>query len=259
MDTFRLATFNIKHGATARGNRGDPDAVAEACASLQADVLALQEVDHGVPRSGSTDLAAVAAEATGMKVVFAPAMRIGSGRYGNALLVRGDVMNHEVLMLKGPRWRRARRIARIPAGPEPRNVILATARVGGHRLSIAATHLDTRETISRTQLRQAVAKLQSLPEPWVLMGDLNRTSDDVLSEPLLRPMELVRGPHTFPAPNPMRSIDHLAVRGLVIRPDSVRAVRSARVSDHLALVCDVDMPTTPHQSSHTSERKSHSV
>ena len=190
-------------------------------------MLALQEVDVGLPRSGHADLAAAAAQASGMSVVFGQTMQIRGGQYGNALLVRGEIESHHVAELDGA------------SGIEPRNAILATVRVGGHRLSVAATHFATQSEVGRKQLSQATAKLQNMPEPWVLMGDLNLPTDDVLAEPLLEAMELVGGPPTHPAWWPRKRIDHIAVRGLTLDADSVRTVRSRHVSDHLALVADV--------------------
>lgn len=229
-DRLRLATFNLKHGAPARGDQGDAEAVAAACAALEADVLALQEVDVGLPRSGHADLAAAAAQASGMSLVFCPTMQIRGGQYGNALLVRGEIESHDVAELDGP------------SEIEPRNVILATVRVGGHRLSVAATHFATQSEVGRKQLSQAAMELQRMPKPWLLMGDLNLTTEDVLAEPLLGSMQLVRGPATFHAWRPRKRIDHIAVRGLALVADSVRTVRSRRVSDHLALLADVAVP-----------------
>ncbi|HEV3402408.1 MAG TPA: endonuclease/exonuclease/phosphatase family protein, partial [Acidimicrobiales bacterium] len=62
---MRLATFNILHGRTFDGGPASADRLAEACALLEADVLALQEVDKGQPRSGGVDQAAVVAERMG--------------------------------------------------------------------------------------------------------------------------------------------------------------------------------------------------
>ncbi|HYJ70519.1 MAG TPA: endonuclease/exonuclease/phosphatase family protein [Nocardioidaceae bacterium] len=241
---MRLATFNIKHGAPAKDYPGDADAAAAACAALDADVLALQEVDDRVPRSGLADLATAVARVTGTSVIFAPTIRIRGGRYGNALLARGEVEYSEVVRLKGARWLQGRRGGGriLPIWREPRNAILATVLVQGHLLSVAATHLATQHDVSKKQLAQTAAKLQAMPEPWILMGDLNRTTEDVLSEPLLGSMELVDGPPTFPSWNATKRIDHVATRGLSVRPDGVRAVRSPDVSDHLALVVDVDVP-----------------
>lgn len=69
---LRIATFNLLHGQPLApdgaprpypADAGGP--LAEAVAALDADVLALQEVDRYQPRSGTTDQTAVAAKAMG--------------------------------------------------------------------------------------------------------------------------------------------------------------------------------------------------
>ena len=59
---MRLATFNILHGLSPEDGRVDVDRFADAVRLLDADVLALQEVDRHQERSARTDLTAVAAE-----------------------------------------------------------------------------------------------------------------------------------------------------------------------------------------------------
>lgn len=225
----RLATFNLKHGAPTKGYRGIPARVAAACATLRADVLALQEVDQGVPRSQHADLATLAAEAAGMNVVFAQTMPFRGGRYGNALLVRGDIEDVDILRLP-PGYR-------FWVRREPRNAIMATARIGDRRLSVAATHLSTQRWASRTQLTQVIGAITRRPAPHVLMGDLNRTNAEVLTHPAVDSLVFADGPPTFPALKPVIRIDHIAVSGLEIR--AVEAVRFP-ISDHLALVAEVD-------------------
>ena len=62
---MRLATFNILHGRSQADDRVDLDRFSEAISSLDADVLALQEVDRYQARSSDADLTALAAEAMG--------------------------------------------------------------------------------------------------------------------------------------------------------------------------------------------------
>ena len=62
---MRMATFNILHGSTAHDAEVDLDQLADCVRQLDADVLALQEVDYDQPRSAMADLTAVAAEAMG--------------------------------------------------------------------------------------------------------------------------------------------------------------------------------------------------
>ena len=62
---MRLATFNILHGRSPADDRVDVDRFAAAVRSLDADVLALQEVDRNQARSANADLTAVAAQVMG--------------------------------------------------------------------------------------------------------------------------------------------------------------------------------------------------
>ncbi|MEO6120960.1 MAG: endonuclease/exonuclease/phosphatase family protein, partial [Acidimicrobiales bacterium] len=88
-------TFNVRHGRRPDG-QVDTALLAGYLAGWRPDVLALQEVDVGVARSGRVDQATEVARAAGMTVAFGAACRRGiRGRYGNALLVRGEVTEVE--------------------------------------------------------------------------------------------------------------------------------------------------------------------
>jgi endonuclease/exonuclease/phosphatase family metal-dependent hydrolase len=73
---MRLATFNLMHGRSLSDGRVDPERLRRAVGDLDVDVLGMQEVDRGQPRSGGADLAALAAAALGERVAhrFAPAV-----------------------------------------------------------------------------------------------------------------------------------------------------------------------------------------
>ena len=62
---MRLATFNILHGRSLEDGEVKIERFAAAVRDLDADVLALQEVDRDQPRSHGADLTLVAAEAMG--------------------------------------------------------------------------------------------------------------------------------------------------------------------------------------------------
>src|SRR2546430_17514091 len=77
----RLATFNIKH-AELRGLAPLADLLRQA----RPDLAGLQEVDVRCSRSGGADQPAGVGTTLGMASCFAPALPLGGGAYGNALL-----------------------------------------------------------------------------------------------------------------------------------------------------------------------------
>ena len=207
---IRAVSFNIQHGRRPDGVV-DVDALAASCAAFDADVLALQEVDAATRRSHHRDEAAAVAEACGMSCAFGEALP----RYGNALLVRGELTDVEVLAL--------------PHAPdrEPRVAVLGR----GMGVSIACVHLGLHGD-AVPQLPRVIEALCERPAPHLLIGDLNLELE-VLD---VAPLTLVEPPPTFPAHRPRRRIDHVAVGGL--RVSRVAALPAQAVSDHRPLLVE---------------------
>lgn len=229
---MRVATFNVHHGAPARGPV-DHRAMTRACALLQADVLAVQELDARTPRARGVNQVARIAAATGSTAWFEPTRRIGLvGRYGIALFTRGRLLE--------------RRRVDLPCTPgrEPRVAQLARVAVADGEVTVAAAHLQNpREAESPPeaigQLEVLLDRLCDRPRPWVLLGDLNlepAEAGGLITAAGLEPV--VAGP-TFPAHHPIRHIDWIAVAGLRVVG---AGVPDALVSDHRPLVADLEIP-----------------
>ncbi|HZG90273.1 MAG TPA: metal-dependent hydrolase, partial [Pseudonocardia sp.] len=69
---MRVGTWNLLHGLDIRTGRVDLGAVADAVLELDVEVLAVQEVDRGLDRSGGTDQLAALADKLGWFGEFAP-------------------------------------------------------------------------------------------------------------------------------------------------------------------------------------------
>lgn len=206
---LRVVSFNIEHG-----NGGDPGALGRACAGLDADVLALQEVDVRVPRSRMVHQVGVVARATGMHAVFGRTCRVGAvGRYGNALFSRAPMTDVACLTL--PRLGRN----------EVRGVIVA--RVAG--VTVATTHLSIHQDERALQLDLVLATLAPRPRPWVLLGDLNRLPDQLESVTAAGLTLVDASAPTFPVHAPDRRIDHIAVAGLAV--ESVEVLPQQEVGE----------------------------
>lgn len=248
---MRLATFNILNGRTPGDHDVDPERFAAAVAALDADVLALQEVDRAQPRSGGLDLTALAAEATGARHHRFVAAMTGTpdawvpadGReddtspaYGNALLSRHPVTDWRVVRLPGLpgavpyRWPGAPRPSWVR--DEARVAVVAEVDSPLGPLRVTATHLSFLAPSSGRQLRGLLTEVQHTD---VLLGDLNMRPARVARLTRMRPLVTAR---TFPVDAPVRQLDHV-----LAGDDRLRATRAEAlalpVSDHRALVVDV--------------------
>jgi endonuclease/exonuclease/phosphatase family metal-dependent hydrolase len=249
--TMRVATWNIFGGRTWDRARVDLDLTLATLRRLDADLVALQEVDRDLPRSGRVDQARALAEALGMAWRFAPALLgtpgnpdgwrpVGPGpddpggpAYGIALLSRLPLGPVEVMRL--PRR----------GGEEPRVAQVAEVDLGGRRLTVAGTHLSYLPRSGAGQLRALLRRLDGRGGPRLLLGDLN------LCWPLVRALglpgwrPLVHG-GTFrnrPGGAWRRvQLDHVLAAGTP-RPAAGRGrVLGGPASDHLAVVVELDWP-----------------
>jgi endonuclease/exonuclease/phosphatase family metal-dependent hydrolase len=251
---MRLATFNILSGRSPSDGEVDEARFAEAVSVLDADVLALQEVDRNQPRSRHADLTAIAAEAMGAtEHRFVAALSgtpgatwtAGTGKdqpdaaaYGVALLSRYPVVGWEVVRLppvpvraphrfKGqwrPDWVR----------DEPRVAVVALMEGPTGRLHVASTHLSYLRWWNGHQLRVLLRDLAVLHGTVVLLGDLNMGRDRAERLTGMRPLATGL---TFPADRPTEQIDHVLVRGDL--RSSAGGPVELPMSDHRALVAEV--------------------
>jgi len=255
-DRLRVATFNLLSGRSLSDGLVDHARLGRAVTALDADVLALQEVDRSQERSGGHDQAADLAAATGAhehKYVetvhgtpgldrWLPSDPVIEGTgpgYGVALLSRLPVLEWHVLrMSAGP----GRFPVAIPGRP-PRVVLLreepraaVAAVLAEPRLTVACTHLSYVPGFNVWQLRRVTRWLARLPAPRLLLGDLNMTLG--LARRVSGWAPLVAAA-TFPSPAPKMQLDHVLAHGL---PAGVRAAggtRTAEISDHLPVVVDL--------------------
>ena len=250
---MRIATFNILNGRSPDDDVVDPDRLCRAVAALDADVLALQEVDRSQARSGNADLTALAAGAMGAvdhRFVAAlsgpPSLWTGATgdepdgtpAYGISLLSRYPVLAWHVVRLppvavKVP-YRPSGRVRIEWVRDEPRVALLADVQAPSGPLRVATTHLSFLPVSSGRQLRMLTRSLGRSPGPVVLVGDLNMSPRRARR---ITGMSALAGGPTFPAGQPAVQLDHI----LSDRPLATVAggPRALEVSDHRALFVDI--------------------
>jgi endonuclease/exonuclease/phosphatase family metal-dependent hydrolase len=251
----RLATFNILHGRNPADDRVDVDRFASAVKELDADVLALQEVDRQQPRSHHADLTAVAAEAMGAvahRFVAAIAgtpgatwmaatgrEQPGTAEYGIALLSRYPVRSWQVIRLPAipftfPMWLPGPRKV-IVVHEEPRAAVVAVVETPQGELTVVNTHLSFVPGWNRLQLRRLRRDLTAFPGPLVLMGDLNLTPP---TPAVVTGWQSLAVGATFPVEEPDRQLDHVLLRG-TFGAVTATSAPALPLSDHRALTVDI--------------------
>ncbi len=219
MSSVRVATFNVHHCAGLDGTV-DIHRVAQVIAITGADLVALQELDRGMERSGRVDQPAALARATGLVVDFHPTLERDDGEYGLALASREAI---------------AARFESLPriADEEPRGVLVAEWR----GITVIATHLSLRGAVRVRQTAALVDLARGLSGPRLLMGDLNQgpwslraAARDVFDVPLWPRRTLARR---------WSQRDHILGGGGA--RVTGRRVHRTTASDHYAVSADVGL------------------
>lgn len=258
---MRLASFNVLHGRSLADGQVSTERLVAACASLDADVLVLQEIDRNQGRSGHVDQTAAVAQAMGAAAWrFQPALigepgatwraaadaddepgvaGAGSG-YGVGLVSRLAVRHWHVVRLRAAKVRAP---VAVPGGrgrflllpDEPRVALAAEVETPAGPLLVATTHLSFVPGWNLVQLRRLTRALAAIGPPCILLGDLNVPGRLPARATGWRALARVK---TFPGAKPSMQLDHALGHGLLPVVASATA-RELPLSDHRALVIDL--------------------
>jgi endonuclease/exonuclease/phosphatase family metal-dependent hydrolase len=238
VETLRVVSYNIRHG---RGMDGvvDLERTAAVLRRLQPDVVALQEVDDVVARSGGVSQSARLGELLGMHHEFGSFMDYQGGRYGLAVLSRHPMRDPHVL--------------RLTEGNEPRVALAVNIeQPGGTVVTVVNVHFDwvSDDGFRFTQATEVARFLDTLRRPWILIGDLN-------DEPGSRTVELFRQRaveavkpadrrSTFSSTEPVKEIDFIfAAPAASWTTRDVEVVPETVASDHFPVFAVLEYRPLP--------------
>jgi len=227
-----VASYNV-HGCVGTDRRRDVARVARVLRELDAQVIALQELDFHPDDLVRPEPIATLADLSGYQAIWAPTERSGSDHFGNAILTTLPIRSARTLDLSYKHCER-------------RCALDAELEAGATRLRVIATHLGLRPSERRYQVQKILSSTTDDEGETltVLLGDIN--------EWFLpgRPLRWLHarfgyGPsvRTFPAQFPLLSLDRIWAHP----PAALSHVRAhssgeaRRASDHLPVVAELAM------------------
>jgi endonuclease/exonuclease/phosphatase family metal-dependent hydrolase len=238
---LRLITYNIHKGIGGMDRCYRPERIVETLAGYEPDVVLLQEVDDGVPRSQRDRQVDLLGDALGLRHrAFQPNVELRIGAYGNGILSRFPLADVEHVDLTVPLKKR-------------RRALLAHCRVpvNGHtrRLLISNLHLGLAGFERKIQLRRLLASgmvaYARHDTPAIAAGDFNDVYGN-LGRRLLEPAGFEpagRYVRTFPAALPLRALDRIYFRGdlRLVRCFASQAGVARQASDHLPIIAEFEV------------------
>ncbi len=225
-----FVTYNI-HKGIGNDRLYRLERIIEALKSINADFLALQEVDHNAPRSRGEDLARVVAEELGMHYNLGLNVKLKHGAYGNATLSRYPIIESRNMNVTWAiKKRRGCLVSRIQL---PRREI---AVLNFHLGLAAFERMWQAKRILNSHTLKSMGRL-----PVVMLGDSNDRNDkltEVFAEAGYHDAcDGHKGAFTWPSYAPLFRLDKVYYSGdwKLVGHTIVRNQLTRVASDHLPL------------------------
>lgn len=221
----RVASYNIRK-SVGRDYRRNPARVLSVLSAIDADIVALQEVDRRFGRRASSLPPAMIAAQTDLEIVDLAHRPESIGWHGNAILLRRGtkILDIHTLALQGL---------------EPRGAVI----VDLENLRVVGVHLALLRRARQAQVAQIASFLANMPfKPTLIMGDFNEWSRQNRNLSALDAQFQLHTPgHSFPTSKPLVGLDKIALsRELSFKGGGVHSCEAARrASDHMPIWADI--------------------
>ncbi len=241
--SLRILCYNIHYGQGMDG-KYDVARLAAVISNAKPDLVALQEVDVGVKRSGRVHQLQRLGELTGMAVRFGPTQHYEGGLFGNAVMTRLPILDVAIHPL--PYTEATERKVTYPRGA----IAVTVKGPDGKPLRFISTHFQHNVEEDRVAEAGAINTLFAGDEdttPTILAGDMNALPASEPMKVLLKrwtnAIDESAAP-TAPSRNPRSRIDYV-----LYRPASHFQLREAMViaeevaSDHRPVLAVLALPS----------------
>jgi endonuclease/exonuclease/phosphatase family metal-dependent hydrolase len=231
--SLRIATYNI-HRCRGLDGRTRPERIIGVLKSVDADVIALQEVVGAGPRGGGQ--AEEIGAGLGMGWIMSSVRLLRGHQFGNVVLSRFPIAQHVEHDLS---WKTC----------EPRRLQRVDVALSGTALHVYNVHLGTALLERRHQAERlaTIVTDRHVPGPKIVLGDFNEWMKGLVTSTLNARMNSVDLSHflkhrrTYPGVFPLLNLDHIYHAGPVeiVGVEVPRTRLSLVASDHVPLVADI--------------------
>lgn len=234
-----VATYNIAAGlSNGYFRKKDYYKAAEVIKSINADIIALNEVGKALPKHIEDHTAFLASYCEYKYFGFAKATSFGAYPYGNAILSKFPIDNLTVTPIK-------KFIHIAPGIYEPRCIFTVEVLCENKNIiRVICTHFGLFPDEQRLGLNKVIDEIKNSKTPTIFMGDLNISKNNRVINSIRNLLTDVcvksnKSVNTFPAKKPRKRLDYIFVSDNieVIDVHTVKVV----ASDHLPLVAKISL------------------
>ncbi len=228
-----VLSYNIHHANPPSQAKAviDLDTIAATIKAVNAELVAVQELDSVTKRSNGVYQLKVLAEKLGMYYHFERTIPYEGGSYGIGILSKYPIKEATGYQLPS--------ITGIPT--EPRKLLVVKVEINKRPVYFACTHFDFKNReVKMLQAREMVNVFSSLKKQRLIIGgDFNAVPEEESIQYLMQQYTNAGSMNAFtiPAERPNKKIDYFFYQpnGLLLKKDSVLATHSYG-SDHLPVM-----------------------
>lgn len=192
---LKILSYNVRNCVGLDRNT-DYSRVADIILRINADVVAIQELDSSTTRSKGVVVLNELASKSGMVATYSSSIDFQGGKYGVGILTREKPVSWQKIPL--------------PGNEEKRSLLIVELK----EFVICCTHLSLTREDRLTSVEIINKATERYSKPVVLAGDLNAEANSVELNSLQRNWLILNNPLqlTFPANDPNKCIDFILLR-----------------------------------------------
>lgn len=227
-NTVKILSYNVRN-ARGMDDVTDFDRVANVIRRINADCVALQELDSATQRSNGLVVIEELAKRTGMHASYNKSIDYQGGGYGIGILTKEKPLRKEAIPLPGSEEQRSLLVVEMPD------------------YVICCTHWSLRQPDRLASVEKINGFLRNYAsKPVFLAGDLNALPESGEMQKLTETWTVLNDihQHTIPVVNPSRTIDYVLIMknpSIAFQILETKVENEPLASDHLPVWATVQI------------------